>query len=202
MNVAAVLLAAGGATRFRSSSTYAGAHKLLAPLRGTTVFECALANLLDTTIERIVIVRGAVPLPIPENPRITVVDNERWAEGQATSLAAAIDVLAHDTNHESRAGELSAEAMVVGLGDQPFIPAESWHAVADADPHQPLVVATYDGKRRNPVRIDRSLWDQIPRTGDEGARPLLRLHPHLVTEVVCSGNPADIDTAEDLLKWS
>jgi molybdenum cofactor cytidylyltransferase len=193
MNVAAVLLAAGGSSRFRASSTFAGAHKLLAPIRGTTVFGLALSNLLETELNRIVIVRGAVALPIPEDPRITVIDNPLWAQGQATSLGAALDEVV---------GDQSVGAIVVGLGDQPFVPAQSWQAVANADTEALLAVATYDGNRRNPVRIDRSLWDQIPRIGDEGARPLLRLHPDLVTEVVCVGNPADIDTAEDLLKWS
>jgi molybdenum cofactor cytidylyltransferase len=212
MTSVAVLLAAGGASRFRRSADASGlavSHKLLAPLRGRTVFATALDNALEAGFATLVVVTGSIVLPIPMSvgettgahiePRIRTtslqfIHNPEWAQGQATSLACAIDWI---KQHHPE-----VTSMVVGLGDQPFIPPQAWRDVAEVAIDCPIVVATYNGKRRNPVRIARALWDEIPRTGDEGARPLLRLHPQLVTEVACQGNPADIDTAEDLLKWS
>ena len=65
-----------------------------------------------------------------------------------------------------------------------------------------VAVATYGGKRRNPVLFSREVWPLLLRelTGDEGARSVLRRHPEVVTEVPCDGlgDPADVDTAEDL----
>lgn len=180
MTTAAVVLAAGGGTRFGGDG-----HKLLAPFRGRPLVAWALeaASVLD----ELIVVTGAVELDLPAGAR--QVSNPRWAEGQATSLAAAVDAAAgHD-------------AMVVGLGDQPLIPAEAWRLVAAATA-TPIAVATYAGRRRNPVRFAAEVWPLLPRHGDEGARSLLRDRPELVTAVACPGDPADMDTREDLATWS
>jgi CTP:molybdopterin cytidylyltransferase MocA len=180
MTTAAVLLAAGGGTRF-----VADGHKLLAPFRGRPLVEWALAA--ADVLDELIVVTGAVELVLPAGAR--EVRNARWADGQATSLAAGIDAA---RGHE---------AVVVGLGDQPLIPAEAWRQVA-ASTVTPIAVATYGGTRRNPVRFAAEVWPLLPREGDEGARSLLAGRPELVTEVACGGNPADVDTQEDLATWS
>jgi molybdenum cofactor cytidylyltransferase len=168
-------------------------HKLLAPLGGRTVVERsydAMHEGAPVTVPRLV-VGGAVQLPALLCAQI--IENPRWPEGQATSLWAALDS-AHATG---------CTGVVVGLGDQPFVSADDWQAVfAAADAGAVIAVGTYGGRRRNPVYLHESVWPLIPRAGDEGARSVLARNPGLVTEVACSGSPADIDTAEDLLRWS
>ena len=63
-------------------------------------------------------------------------------------------------------------------------------------------VATYDGRPRNPVLLDRAVWAEVAAgaTGDGGARDWLRAPPRAGAGVPCdgTGSPYDVDTPEDL----
>jgi CTP:molybdopterin cytidylyltransferase MocA len=182
----AVVLAAGRGSRFGAGD---GA-KLLAPFRGRPLLRWAVDAAVEAGVGDVLVVSGAADVAPVLPAGVEVVANPRWPEGQATSLAVGLD----------RAAEQGADAVVVGLGDQPLVPAEAWRRVAASD--GAIAVATYDGRRRNPVRLHRTVWDDVDREGDEGARTLMRRRPGLVVEVACPGDPVDVDTQEDLNRWS
>lgn len=177
------MLAAGGSSRFE------GGHKLLADFRGQPVVWWAVSNALSAGLDRTWVVAGAVDLTSVVPAGAELLANERWAEGQAASLQKAV-------GEARRAG---LDAIVVGLGDQPLVPPSAWRTVAASGAD--IAVATYSGRRRNPVRLGCAVWDLLPASGDEGARALMRARPDLVSEVPCQGEPADIDTREDLTRW-
>lgn len=192
MTVAGVVLAAGAGSRFQADRP--DGHKLTADFRGKPLAAWALAAADAAGFNQLYVVTGAVDVSeIAEEAtdgRAAVLHNPAWADGQATSLAVAIDAATADGHR----------AIVVGLADQPLIPTSAWRSVGAAAGE--VVTATFDGKRRPPVKFERSVWADLPRSGDEGARSLFRLRPELVSELPCTGNPVDIDTLEDLQQWS
>jgi molybdenum cofactor cytidylyltransferase len=178
----AILLAAGAGSRFAGPG-----HKLDATIRGRSVAEQAIAAAVESRIGPVLVVTGAHKVALPAGA--TEIHNPEWADGQITSVQRGL----------AAARELGATAVVVGLADQPFVTPEAWQAVAASD--APIAVATYDGRRGNPVRLHESVWHLLPEAGDEGARALIRIRPDLVQQIPCAGSPADIDTEEDLRRW-
>ncbi|HEX5945855.1 MAG TPA: nucleotidyltransferase family protein [Acidimicrobiales bacterium] len=191
MTTAAIVLAAGGGSRFLASG--GSGHKLLASYLGRSVVEWAIENAAAAHLDATYVVRGATDLPLPPLAADVVqfVRNDRWAEGLATSMQAGI----------TRARRDGHAAVVIGLGDQPLVQAEAWRLLARAT-KTPVAVATYEGERGNPVRLSSMVWPLLPSTGDAGARVVMRRRPDLVTEVACPGRSADIDTVDDLAEWS
>lgn len=182
----AVVLAAGGGTRFEGAT-----HKLVAPFRGRPVVAWAAGAPVAAGLPTLVVVGAADLVAALAGLDVELAANPRWAEGQATSLAVAV----------ATARARDADAIVVGLGDQPLLTPAAWRAVAGAV-SAPVAVASYGGRRGQPVRLAAEVWDDLPTAGDEGARRLLAGSRWDVQEVACDGQPADIDTQEDLRRWS
>lgn len=183
----AVLLAAGAGSRFSGPQ-----HKLRTVFEGKTLFIHSLQTMLAAGLDGALVVTGAVDLQdlVADTP---TAHNSAWATGQRSSVLTAL----------SYAREHGYTAVVVGLADQPGITSEAWQLVAGSE--SPIAVATYSGKRGNPVRLHESVWDlfeSVDSEPDAGARTLMHLHPELVMEVACKGNSADIDTTEDLSQWT
>ena len=181
MTIAAVVLAAGGGTRWDGEG-----HKLLADLDGRPLAAHAIDAAEAAGLDELVVVTGAADLSGVLPAAATIVHNPDWDAGQAASLQLAV-------SHCRATGH---EAMVVGLADTPGVPAAAWRAVAGMPGD--LVCATFGGRQRPPVKVAARLWDELPVTGDEGARPLLRWRASETVEVACDGEPTDIDTVDDL----
>ncbi|GAC1312305.1 MAG: nucleotidyltransferase family protein [Acidimicrobiales bacterium] len=207
--VGGVILAAGGGSRFADPT-----HKLLTEVDGRPLVSRALAAMVGAGLPELAIVTGAADLSGLVPVGVTELVNPDWPRGQATSLAVAV----------AWARDRHLDAIVVGLGDQPGVVSEAWRAVAGVvseawravaggvseagrgvagvEPEMaPIVVATYGGRRGHPVRLDRSVWERLPVSGDRGAGVLMARFPELVAEVACDGDATDVDTVEDLDRW-
>ena len=186
--VAGILLAAGAGSRL-------GRPKALVEIGGQTLAARGASLLRRGGADPIVVVTGAAPVDLPG---VTLVHNPHWRTGMGSSLVAGLTAVRDLPRDGGR-------AVVIALADQPLVGAESVRRLIAAHAAgATVVVAAYDGRRRNPVLIDRTHWAEVlaTTTGDAGARPFLRAHPDLVTAVECgdTGRADDIDTPEDLAR--
>jgi nicotine blue oxidoreductase len=142
--IAAVVLAAGAATRFGSPK-----QRLLLP----RVLERVRAS---RSVDDLVVVLGAHSVDVDAR----TVDCPDWARGLGASLRCGLATLVPET-----------EAAVAVLADGPDLaPAAIDRVVAAWREHgDDLVAATYGGVRLHPVVIARAAWARIP---DDGARSL------------------------------
>ena len=144
MSVAAVVLAAGAATR------YGGPKQ-------AEFLPAVLAALGRTQIPEVVVVAGAHPLCV-DSTQARVVQCDRWADGPGASLRCGLEALGDEVEH----------ALVV-LADGPDLDPRAVERLIEHRGDGPVVAAAYDGARSHPVVLTRSVWHDVP---DEGGRTM------------------------------
>jgi molybdenum cofactor cytidylyltransferase len=180
--IAGLVLAAGEGRRF-------GAAKQLALLDGRPLLAHAVAAMAAAALDELVVVLGARADEIRAAVDLgaaRVVVAEDWMDGQSASLRHGLAAVA------------DADAVVIALGDQPFLSPRAVEAVLAArGPGADAVRATYGGVPGHPIVLERALFAAVSELrGDEGARSLLRD----ARAVPCDGlgRPDDIDTPGQL----
>lgn len=142
--IAAIVLAAGAATRFGGPK-----QALLVP--------AVLQRLAKSPVDDVVVVAGAHELGKVE-ARVVVCPD--WERGPGASLRCGLAALPPET-----------EAAIVVLGDGPNLAPEAIERVMAAwrGGAGDVVAAGYGGNRGHPLLLARASWDAIP---DEGMRAL------------------------------
>jgi nicotine blue oxidoreductase len=141
--IAAIVLAAGEASRFGSPKQQLMLPDVLRAVRASSV-------------EEIVVVEGAHALDTDAK----VVRCDTWQRGMGASLRCGLETL-----------PASTEAAVVVLADGPDLVPEAIDRVIAAwrGGAGDALAASYGGVRGHPVLLERSVWNDVP---DEGARAL------------------------------
>jgi CTP:molybdopterin cytidylyltransferase MocA len=142
--IAAVVLAAGAATRYGAPKQVEFLPRVLAAVDASAVDE-------------VVVVAGAHELVLQSHK---VVECREWERGPGASLRCGLDALPDET-----------EAAVVVLADGPDLSPAAVDRVVAAwrETGAAVVAASYGGDRGHPVLLARSAWHAVP---DEGARAL------------------------------
>ncbi|HHZ08954.1 MAG TPA: NTP transferase domain-containing protein, partial [Rhizobiales bacterium] len=192
LRVAAVVLAAGSASRMASS----GRHKLLALFDGEPLVRRSVATALASRADRTVVVTGHRAADIETaiaGLGAEVVHNPDFATGMASSLKVGLAAVRG-----------AADGLLVMLADMPAVRPEHLDRMIETFRQEgggAIVRAVAAGKRGNPVILPASTFDAVSRlTGDIGARPVIERSGLAAIDVdIGEAAHIDADTPEEIV---
>jgi molybdenum cofactor cytidylyltransferase len=178
--VAGIILAAGESSRF-------GQPKQLLNWKGQPFVRAVAKTALDAGLSPVVIVTGSnaerVESAVSDLP-VKIVHNEKWQEGQASSIRAGIRSLTHFDKLSATPAPLPMGEGKVGgciflLVDQPQVTTTVLHALVEshATQLQSILAPMVQDQRANPILFDRVTFrDLLELTGDIGGRGIFHKH--------------------------
>lgn len=190
--IAAIILAAGAATRYRARDSSV-ASKVLAPINGVAMVRIVAETALAAGCAPVVVVTGNAAQDVEQalgSLPLICVENEDYKSGIASSLRTGLDALPDDC----------AGAFIL-LADMPKVSAALLRGMMDLfSQHGDVDALTpvHAGQRGNPVLLAQSLFARARALrGDEGARKLLLQDNVRVLEVAAEeGALIDVDTPD------
>jgi len=191
MSVAAVVLAAGGSTRF-------GKPKQFALFQGETFIKRIVAAAIEAGCAPVVVVTGEdsalVTLELT-GLTVSIATNPRWSSGLGSSIGVGVQ----------RAMDLAADldASLLLTCDQPFVTAAVLAQIIQLclTSGKPIVASAYAGTLGIPALFDRSCFpDLLQLKGDSGAKGIILEQQHDVASFDFPAAEIDVDTAADYEK--
>lgn len=187
-NVGAVILAAGGSTRF-------GQPKQLLMFRGETLVRRAVVAATEAGCAPVVVVVGesmsAIQAELRETPAI-VIENPEWQRGLGASVRRGTGYLLETAP--------AIDALVLMVCDQPLVEANTLAALMAEQERtrKPIVASSYANTLGVPAVFDRSCFEALGALPDEsGAKALIAARPGDVASVPFEAGARDIDTPAD-----
>jgi CTP:molybdopterin cytidylyltransferase MocA len=170
------------------------ASKYLEPLRGVPMIESIVHDAAMWPVDEIVVVLGGDAEEIVAGADLadaTIIIDPDWAEGMASSLRVAIDLLLRGPG---------VDRVVVGLADQPGVEAETVAALLAGSAGAVAVIPKYRYRRGWPIVIASPLFDLLlGLEGDPDIHDIVESHTAGAAEVwVDRLEPARVRTPDDL----
>ena len=188
--ITALILAAGQSKRM-------GQPKMLLPWGERTVLEQVIATFKAAGVDDVLVVTGGAKEQVETLIRdaARTVFNPDYVKGEMLSSV-----------QVGLAGvKLGAEAVLIGLGDQPQVQERSVRLVLN-EYHKrgaSIVVPSFQMQRGHPWLVACTYWDEIlDMQSPASLRDFLNRHQDEIRYVVCDNNSIlqDMDTPEDYLK--
>jgi molybdenum cofactor cytidylyltransferase len=182
--VCGLVLGAGGSKRL-------GRPKQLLPYAGGTLLGHVVGVARACPFDQLVVAIGGAAGAVRAGVDLRgaeVVVNEAYGEGCSSSIAAALAAV-----------DPRCDVLVLMLGDQPGVTADTVGALLAGRGNAPLAVCRYDDGRGHPIAFARSVFGELARLhGDKGVWRLLDQRGDEVAEVSVAGSiPRDVDSEDD-----
>lgn len=187
-HVAAVILAAGGSSRF-------GQPKQLLSFRGETLVRRAVRVATDSGCAPVIVVVGesgpAIRVELRETPAV-IIENPEWKRGLGTSVRRGTQFVIESAP--------AVHALVLLVCDQPLVESSTIAAlVAEHERSgKPIVASSYADTLGVPALFDRSCFGALLALPDDsGAKSLIAARPDDVASVPFEAGAIDVDTPAD-----
>jgi molybdenum cofactor cytidylyltransferase len=187
-NVGAIILAAGGSTRF-------GRPKQLLIFRGESLVRHAARAATDAPCTRVAVVVGDSGDAVKEELRGTaaaIVPNPDWRRGLGTSIRCGLQSLL--------ASRPDLDAVVIVACDQPFVESGTIAALISEQENsaRPMVASRYANTLGIPALFARSCFEELLALPDAaGAKALIQSRPDDVASIEFEKGAIDLDTPAD-----
>jgi molybdenum cofactor cytidylyltransferase len=184
-NVGAVILAAGGSSRF-------GQPKQLLRYRGETLIRRVVRAAEEADCEPIVVVVGKNADAIRQElsgTRASLIENGEWQRGIGSSIRCGVHQIAGST-----------DAAILLTCDQPLVDRNviARLIAAQEESGKPIVASSYANTRGVPGLFLRSCFNALLALPDNlGAKKIIEEQAGDVASVTFEEGAIDIDTAED-----
>jgi len=178
------VLGAGGSARL-------GRPKQLLPYGDGTLLGHVVGTAGECSFDQTIVAVGGSADQVRESVDLSgaqVVVNEAYGAGCSSSIAAALAVV-----------DPRCELLVLMLGDQPGVTADTVATLLAGRDDAPLAVCRYEDGNGHPIAFARSVFPALADLhGDKGVWRLLDQRSAEVAEVPVAGPvPRDVDTPED-----
>jgi len=182
--VTGFVLGAGGSARL-------GRPKQLLPYGDGTLLGHVVGTAGECSFDQTIVAVGGSADQVRQGVDLSgaqVVVNEAYGAGCSSSIAAALAVV-----------DPRCELLVLMLGDQPGVTADTVATLLAGRDDAPLAVCRYEDGNGHPIAFARSVFPALADLhGDKGVWRLLDQRSAEVAEVPVAGPvPRDVDTPED-----
>tara|TARA_Y100000590_G_scaffold139804_1_gene160158 strand:+ start:308 stop:886 length:579 start_codon:yes stop_codon:yes gene_type:complete len=182
--ISAILLAAGQSKRMVDE------NKLLKKYKGLPLIKHSIQNILNSSIDELIIVLGhqkeVIKKNIETNKKIKFLYNPNFKNGIASSIKVGLSNLNKDT-----------EAFFICLGDMPNVSKDIYNKLIKEkfkNKDKEIYVPFYEGKQANPILFSINMRQKLQEIeGDIGARKIIADNEEKVSKLTIKEKGIIID---------